>query len=47
MKKYVTITVPREIGKEELEDIRDMKKKLEGKHDLDIEVIIEEGKHRG
>lgn len=46
MKKYATIILPRELEKEAVEDIQQLKKTIEQKHDLEIEVVIEEGKQR-
>jgi collagenase-like PrtC family protease len=46
MKKYATIILPRELGQEAIEDIQQMKQAIENKHDLEIEIIIEEGKQR-
>jgi hypothetical protein len=46
MKKYATLIIPRELEKAAVEDIQKMKKTIEEKHDLEIEVVIEEGKQR-
>lgn len=46
MKKYATIILPRELDQKIVDDIQQMKKNIEQKHDLDIEIIIEEGKQR-
>ena len=46
MKKYATIILPRELEREAIEDIQQMKQAIENKHDLEIEIIIEEGKQR-
>ena len=46
MKKYATIILPRELEKNAVEDIQKMKKTIEKRYDLEIEVVIEEGKQR-
>lgn len=46
MKKYATIILPRELEQEAVEDIKELKKTIEQKHDLEIELVIEEGKQR-
>jgi hypothetical protein len=46
MKKYATIILPRELEQNAVDDIQNLKKTIEQKYDLDIEIIIEEGKQR-
>ena len=46
MKKYATIILRRELEKNAVEDIQKMKKTIEKRYDLEIEVVIEEGKQR-
>lgn len=46
MKKYATIILPRELEQNAVDDIQQMKKTIEQKYDLEIEVVIEEGKQR-
>ncbi|MBS3777919.1 MAG: hypothetical protein KGY50_01345 [Candidatus Thermoplasmatota archaeon] len=46
MKKYATIIIPRELKQNVVDDIQQMKKTIEQKYDLEIEVVIEEGKQR-
>ncbi len=46
MKKYATIVLPRELKQDAVQDIQKMKQEIEEKYNLEIEVIIEEGKHR-
>jgi len=46
MKKYATIILPRELEKNAVVDIQKMKKTIEENYDLEIEVVIEEGKQR-
>lgn len=46
MIKYATIILPRELEQNAVDDIQQMKKTIEQKYDLEIEVVIEEGKQR-
>jgi hypothetical protein len=46
MKKYATIIIPRELEQDAVNDIQQLKKTIEQKYDLEIEVVVEEGKQR-
>ena len=46
MKKYATIILPRELNQNAVNEIQELKKNIEQKYDLEIEVVIEEGKQR-
>ncbi len=46
MEKYATIIIPRELDQDAVRDIQQMKKKIEEKHGIEIEVVFEEGKQR-
>lgn len=46
MKKYATIIIPRELEQDAVDDLQQLKKTIEQKYDLEIEIVIEEGKQR-